>query len=105
TPLSQWGRAQRVPEVKIDPAIDMKTPPKVQVDKMPPAKFFAYAAQLLSVIPPNATNQPIMAQLKKIAIEPDQNFDLDKVDPAIRNGLASAAQDAQKLMAWKLPTL
>ena len=35
TPLSEWGKDPRAPEVKIDPSIDMKTPPKVQVDTMP----------------------------------------------------------------------
>ena len=29
TPLSQWGKEPVAPEVKIDPSIDMKTPPKV----------------------------------------------------------------------------
>jgi hypothetical protein len=105
TPLSQWGRTEKPVEAKIDPAIDMKTPPKVQVDTMPADKFFAYAAELVSVNPPHATDQPIMAQVKKLGIEPGKSFDLNKADPAVRNGLASAAEDAQKLMAWKLPTL
>src|SRR5271155_2542515 len=34
TPLSQWGKAAEAVHVKIDPSIDMKTPPKVQVDTM-----------------------------------------------------------------------
>ena len=29
TPLSQWGKEPVAPEVKIDPSIDMKTPPKI----------------------------------------------------------------------------
>jgi hypothetical protein len=33
TPLSEWGPAKPV-EVKIDPSVDMKTPPKVQVDRI-----------------------------------------------------------------------
>ena len=47
TPLSQWGKEPRPVEVKIDPSVDMKTPPKVQVDTMPAGKYFAYAAELL----------------------------------------------------------
>src|SRR5215831_10436690 len=43
TPLSDWGKAPRPVEAKIDPTVDMKTPPKKQVDSMPAGKYFAYA--------------------------------------------------------------
>jgi len=105
TPLSQWGKPPQPVEVKIDPTVDMKTPPKVQVDTMPADKFFAYAAELLKVNPPHATDEPIIAQLRKIGIEPGKSFDMNKAGPAIRNALASAPQEAQQLMAWKMPTL
>src|SRR5262245_17672568 len=47
TPLSEWGKPAKPIEAKIDPSVDVKTPPKVQVDRMPGDKFFAYAAELL----------------------------------------------------------
>ncbi len=35
TPLSAWGKGAPPPvEQKIDPSVDMKTPPKTQVDTM-----------------------------------------------------------------------
>ena len=106
TPLSRWGQpAQPTTAATIDPTVDMKTPPKTQVDTMPAGKYFAYAAELLKVSLPHITDQPIVAQLKKIGIEPGKIFDFDKADPAIQRGLASAAEEAQKLMAWKVPTL
>ncbi len=105
TPLSQWGKPPQPVQVKIDPGVDMKTPPKTQVDTMAGDKYFAYAAELLKINPPHITDQPIIAQLKKIGIEPGKSFDIGKVDPAIRNALASAPGEAQALMAWKLPTL
>jgi hypothetical protein len=105
TPLSQWGKAPVPPTATIDPSVDMKTPPKVQVDTMSAEKYFAYAAELLKVIPPHITDQPILAQLKQIGFESGKSFDLNKADPVIRNALASAPADAQKLMAWKAPTL
>ncbi|HXW49661.1 MAG TPA: DUF1254 domain-containing protein [Xanthobacteraceae bacterium] len=105
TPLSGWGKPPRPTLGTVDPSVDTKTPPKIQVDTMPAAKFFAYAAELLKVNPPHITDQPIIAQLKKIGIEPGKSFDLDKAEPAVRKGLESAAEDAQQLMAWKLPTL
>jgi hypothetical protein len=105
TPLSQWGKEPVAPEVKIDPSIDMKTPPKVTVDTMPAGQFFAYAAELLKLHPPHITDQPMIARLKRIGFEVGKSFDLDKADPAVQKGLASAPEDAQKLMAWKVPTM
>lgn len=105
TPLSQWGKAPEPAEVKTDPSVDMKTPPKVQVDTMPAGKFFATAAEILKLQPPHITDQPILARMKRIGIEPGKSFDIDKLDPAIKAGLASAPEDAQKLMEWKIPTL
>jgi len=105
TPLSEWGKTARPVEVKIDPTVDMKTPPKTQVDTMPADKFFAYAAELLKVNPPHITDQPIIAQLRKIGIEPGRSFDMAKLDPTTQNALAGAPEEAQKLMAWKVPTL
>ena len=72
---------------------------------MPASEFFAYAAELLKVHPPHLTDEPIIAQIKKIGIEPGKDFDLSKVDPAIQRGLDGAPHDAQKLMAWKVPSL
>lgn len=105
TPLSQWGKPARPVEVKIDPSVDMKTPPKVQVDTMDAAKYFAYAAELLNTNPPHITDQPMMAQLKKLGIEPGRSLDFERLDPSVREALARAPGEAQRLMAWKIPTL
>jgi hypothetical protein len=105
TPLSQWGETPEPVAFKPDPSVDMKTPPKLQVGRMPAGEFFAYAAQLLKVHPPHLTDQPIVAQMKKIGIEPGKNFDISRIDPAIRTGLDSVPRDAQQLMAWKVSTL
>jgi hypothetical protein len=105
TPLSQWGKAPQPVSVKIDPSVDMKTPPRKQVDTMPAGRYFAYAAELLKVNPPHVTDQPMINQLKKIGIMPGQSFDFDRADPAVQRALASARDDAQQLMESALPTL
>jgi hypothetical protein len=105
TPLSRWGTATEAPIGTVDPAIDMKTPPKVTVDTMPSGKFFATAAEILKLQPPHVTDQPILAQMRRIGIEPGKSFDLDKADPAVKAGLANVPADGQKLMAWKVATL
>ncbi|KQV79245.1 DUF1254 domain-containing protein [Rhizobium sp. Root1220] len=105
TPLSEWGKEAKPIEVKIDPSVDMKTPPKTQVDTMPADKYFALAADLMKVNPPHITDEPMLAQLKKIGIEVGKGFEMSKVDPIIAKALERAPTDAQKLMAWKLATL
>ncbi len=105
TPLPQWGKTPEEPKFEANPDIDMKTPPKIQVDTMPADKFFAYAAELLKLHPPHITDEPIIARLKRIGFEVGESFDLSKADAAIQAGLKSAPEDAQKLMAWEVPTL
>ena len=105
TPLSEWGKTPKPIEVKIDPSVDMKTPPKLAVDTMPAGRYFAYAAELLKLHPPHITDQPIIAQMKRIGIEPGKSFDLAKADPAVRKALEGAPAAAQKLMEWKVATL
>ena len=105
TPLSQWGKEPVAPEFKPDPSVDMKTPPKIQVDTLPAEKYFAYAAELLKLQPPHVTDQPILAQLERAGFEVGKSFDLDKADPTVKQAFARAPEDAQKLMAWKMPTL
>jgi len=105
TPLSRWGKGAEPVAVTIDPSIDMKTPPKVLVDTMPAAKYFAYAAELLKLNPPHITDQTLIAQMKLIGIEQGKSFDFDKLDPAVKTALESVPEDAQRLMTWKVPTL
>jgi hypothetical protein len=105
TPLSGRGNPPGPLTVTIDPSVDMKTPPKVQADTMPAAKYFAYAAELLKLHPPHITDGPIIAQMKRIGIEPGKSFDFDKLDPAVKWALEGAPEEAQKLMQWKIPTV
>ena len=86
TPLSDWGKTPSPVVVKIDPSVDMKTAPKVQVDTMPAGKYFAYAAELLKLHPPHLTDQPIIAQMKRIGIVPGQSFDIEKAPAGREEG-------------------
>jgi hypothetical protein len=105
TPLSDWGKPPKPIEVKLDPSIDMKTPPKTQIDTMPADKYFPYAVELLKIQPPHLTDQPIIAQMKRIGIEAGKSFDISKVDTVTRKALEDAPLAAQKLMEWKMPTI
>jgi hypothetical protein len=105
TPLSQWGKPAQAVAAKIDPAVDMKTPPLTQVNTMPAAKYFAYAAELMKVNPPHVTDWSTLARLKRLGIEPGKGFDYEKADPVVKAALDRATTEGLKVMKEKLPTL
>lgn len=105
TPLSRMGKSPEPVSVIVDPAVDMKTPPKIQVDTMSADNYFSYAAELLKVHPAHITDQPILAQMKRIGIEAGKPFDHQALDPAVKAALQTVPEEAQALMTWKLATL
>jgi len=105
TPLSGWGKPAVAVKQVIDPSVDIKTPPKKQVDTMEGSKFFAYAGELLKLHPPHITDEPIIARLKRIGFEAGKSFDIAKLDATMRKAIDDAPAAAQKLMEWKTPTM
>jgi hypothetical protein len=72
---------------------------------MPAGDYFAYAAELLKLHAPDITDQPMIARLGKIGMEPGKRFDIGTLEPDLRAALEAAPGEAQELMNWKLPTL
>ncbi len=105
TRLSEWGKQPTPVAVKINPSVDMKTPPKAQVDSMSGQQYFAYAAELLKTQKPHTTDQPILAQMQRIGLTAGSSYDVKKLAPALQQAVQAAPQAAQSLMAWKVPTL
>jgi hypothetical protein len=104
-PFSQWGKKAKTIKAVIDPNIDMKTPPLVQVDTMPAARYFSYGAELMKLNPPHITDWSQIARLKRIGIEPGKSFDFDKAPNEVKTALTRAVADGQKLMKQKKPTM
>ena len=103
TPLSQWGRQPRPEPATMDPELDMTTGTLEQVQRMPAAEFFGYAAELLKLHPPHPTDWSMLARMRRIGIRPDESFDLDAVDPVIRQAVDAAPAAGQQLMQETLP--
>ena len=100
-PLSSWGKPYTPEPGKVDPAIDMKTAVREQVDKLDANAYFKLLAELLKTNPPNADDAPMVAKLAQIGIVPGQDFDPSKLDPAVVKGMAKAPKPAQEqIMAW-----
>jgi len=105
TPLSQWGKEPEPIAAKIDPSVDMKTPPLHQVNNMKAAAYFKYAAELLKQHPPHITDQPIVAEMKRLGLEAGKSFDLEKADPVVRKALEEAPAKGLKLMNDRLASI
>ncbi len=105
TPLSMWGKEVTSVKAVIDPDLDMKTPPVVQVDTMPAAKYFSYGAELMKLNPPHDTDWSQVARMKRIGIEPGKSFDFEGTIPEIKAGLELAVEEGLKLMKEKTPSI
>ena len=100
-PLSAYGKTYTPPAGTVDPAIDMKTAVRAQVNALDAAAYFKLFAELLKANPPSADDAPMLAKLAKIGVVPGQDFDAAKLDPAVANGLAGAPKSSQDLiMDW-----
>ncbi len=84
-PLSAWGKPYTPPPGRVDPAFDMKTGVRKQVNAVDVNEYFTYLSKLLKANPPKAEDAEIIARMAKIGIVPGQDFDgsqlgkLDKV--------------------------
>lgn len=103
TPLISFGESNySPPKGHVDPAIDMKTPPPNQVDKMDAATFFARFAELLKDNPPNQVDYPIVHQLERVGLVIGKSFNLNAAPPEIRTAFEHGDQEARNLLAASL---
>jgi hypothetical protein len=101
TPLSQWGKNYRPPAGKINPEWDMKTAPVDQVEQMSPAAYFGLFTELTKANPPLAHDYPILAQMRRMGIEPGKAFAFDKAAPEVQRALSDAKAVALKVIKSK----
>ena len=101
-PLSLYGKPYTPLPGKVDPAVDMKTLVRDQVNAMEGGAYFKLFAEFLKTNPPYAEDAPMVARLRKLGIVPGQDFDIAKVDPAVAQALAKAPKTAQtRIVGWE----
>lgn len=98
------GSSPAVP-YRPDPAVDMATPPLIQLNTMPADQFFAYGAELLKLHPPHVTDWSIVARMARIGLQPGQPLDLKAASPTVTAALSRVPTDAVAMMQHKLSTL
>ncbi len=99
-PLSAYGKPYAPPPGQVDPAIDMKTAVRDQVDRMDVATYFGVMAEALKKNPPAAADGPVLARIARIGMVPGQDFDMSKLPASMRIALKAAPKLAHaKIMA------
>lgn len=87
-PLADFGKPYSPPEGTVDPSIDMKTPPRDQVNKMEAGAFYKLLAQLMRENPPYPEDAPMVAKLTRLGITGD--FDISRAPPDVAQALSRA---------------
>jgi hypothetical protein len=100
TPLSAWGKGNYIPpKNRVDPAIDMKTPPPVQIEKMDAATYFARFAELLKDNPPGPFDYPMIHRLGRVGFKVGAGFDLNTASQDVRQAFERGTADGRTLVA------
>jgi hypothetical protein len=100
-PLPSFGQPYSPPSGAVDPAVDMKTAVRDQVNALDGKTYFARLAELLKTNPAPAADAAMVDKLAKIGIVPGEDFHPAKLDKAVAAGIANAPKHGQdKVMAW-----
>jgi hypothetical protein len=97
TPLSMWGTDYSPPaNVPVKPGVDAIKPIPAQIKAMSAEAFFNRLSMLLANNPPRKADDPIVAQLTKLGIEPGVEFKLSNFDPDIQTAISAGFVDGWK---------
>jgi hypothetical protein len=101
-PLSTWGKEYAPPAGKVDPAIDMKTAVRDQVNRLSTNEFFTLLADLMKRNPPAPADAPALERFKAIGLKSGQSFDSKTLDSAWDTRLSQLSFDRIKLQLTSL---
>lgn len=93
------------PDYVLDPDHDVTTEPLKTVNGIGVLDYFDYAARLLSVNPPHASDFSQLARIALLGIEPEKPFDASRFTADEKAELEAGKADALAAMLASLPTL
>ena len=114
-PLSSYGKSYTPPAGKVDPAIDMKTAVREQVNRMDAVAYFTLLAQLMKDNPPAAADAPALAKFARIGLVPGKSYDASKLKADFAKRVPEIAfdrimlqfkvnKDVQHINGWNFTT-
>lgn len=100
-PLSSYGKPYTPAPGTVDPAIDMKTAVREQVNGLSVYEYFSLLAKLMQDNPPSPADKPMLAKLAKLGIVPGQPFNGSKLNPLAREAFSLVPKVGfEKIMLW-----
>lgn len=102
TPLSAWNQVPGSVQLSSDPTMDLRTPPLEQVEKMSAEAYFSYAADLLRRNPAHATDQPMLARMRRVGLVAGQRFDFSLQPYATQQALRRAVREGRQYLRDRL---
>ena len=100
-PLRAYGKDYTPPAGTVDPAIDMKTAVRDQVNALDAVAYFTLLCELMKTNPPYKADAPMLAKMAAIGIVPGQSFDKSKFNPDFAKRVPQFAYD-RTLLHMKL---
>ncbi|HWT11051.1 MAG TPA: DUF1254 domain-containing protein, partial [Roseomonas sp.] len=101
-PLSSWGQPFTPPAGRVDPAIDMRTGVRDQVDRLNGTDYFRMLATLMAANPPAAADAPIVARMARIGLVPGRAFDPTRAPQAVRRAIDGAPRAGQAAIIGRI---
>jgi len=97
-PLSAWARRESYvpPPGEVDSMTDMRTPPVRLYHGMDAEQFFSRVTELLRTHPASLLDQPMLARMRRIGLEPGQPFDWAGAPLAMRETLARSVAEGRR---------
>ena len=92
-PLSAYGKPYQPAPGKLDPAVDMKTAVRDQVNRLDTAAYFKLLAELLRTNPPAEADAPALARFAGIGLVPGKEFDAGKLEADFARKIPEIAFD------------
>ena len=100
-PLSAYGKPYTPQPGTVNPAIDMKTAVREQVNALTADEYFTLLAKLLKDNPPAAADKPMLKKMAKLGIIPGKPFDSSKLGPVAKDAFFDLPKIAnEKIMLW-----
>lgn len=92
-PLSALGKTWTAPDGKVDPAIDMKTAVRDQVNKLTATEYFTLLAELMKRNPPSSKDAPALKRFERIGLVAGKSFDPKFIDARWEKRIPSISFD------------